>query len=144
VVEESFLEIINNMLSTGEVSNLYKPDEFEEIKNNLEVAATKAGITKTTEAIYTFFIERSRANTHIIVCMSPIGNSFSVRIRQYPALVNCTTIDWFCEWPEIALLEVANKYLLQCKLDVAITKKEVKFYKIFYEYYRFHLLFFFI
>lgn len=32
-------------------------------------------------------------------------------IRQYPALVNCTTIDWFSEWPKEALLEVAEKYL---------------------------------
>jgi len=33
------------------------------------------------------------------------------RMRQYPALVNCTTIDWFSEWPSDALLEVADKYL---------------------------------
>ena len=30
---------------------------------------------------------------------------------MYPAFVNCTTIDWFCEWPQDALLEVADKYL---------------------------------
>lgn len=33
------------------------------------------------------------------------------RILQYPALVNCTSIDWFCEWPREALLEVAERYL---------------------------------
>ena len=33
------------------------------------------------------------------------------RIRMYPAFVNCTTIDWFSEWPNDALLEVAEKYL---------------------------------
>lgn len=31
VLHESFLEIINNMLSTGEVANLYKAEEFEEV-----------------------------------------------------------------------------------------------------------------
>ncbi|KAH3750456.1 hypothetical protein DPMN_184979 [Dreissena polymorpha] len=30
---------------------------------------------------------------------------------MYPAFVNCTTIDWFSEWPLDALLEVADKYL---------------------------------
>lgn len=30
---------------------------------------------------------------------------------MYPAFVNCTTIDWFSEWPQDALLEVGEKYL---------------------------------
>ena len=38
------------------------------------------------------------------------------RIRQYPAFVNCTTIDWFSEWPNDALLEVAEKYLEEASL----------------------------
>jgi len=31
IVEEAFVEDINNILSSGEVSNLYKSDEFEEV-----------------------------------------------------------------------------------------------------------------
>jgi len=44
------------------------------------------------------------------------------RMRQYPALVNCTTIDWFSEWPADALLEVADKYLEQTEMA---TEEEV-------------------
>lgn len=124
VAEENFMEILNNMLSVGEVANLYKPEEFDEIKNALEKAASKAKIVPTVDAIFAFFMDRARSNLHICMCMSPIGNEFRIRIRQYPALVNCTTIDWFKEWPEVALLEVANKYLRTCKLHVPIVTDE--------------------
>jgi len=34
IVHESFLETINNILSTGEVSKLFKDDEFDEVRTN--------------------------------------------------------------------------------------------------------------
>lgn len=76
----------------------------------------------TTEAIYAFLIERARANLHIVLCMSPIGDAFRNRLRQYPALINCTTIDWFMEWPKEALLEVAAKYLAEVNFLETITE----------------------
>lgn len=39
VLDESFLEDINNILSSGEVPNLYKPDEFEEVSNTARYVA---------------------------------------------------------------------------------------------------------
>lgn len=48
------------------------------------------------------------------------------RLRQYPALINCTTIDWFMEWPQEALLEVADKYLKDVDLVVKITGDPVE------------------
>nr|XP_015838947.1 PREDICTED: dynein heavy chain 2, axonemal [Tribolium castaneum] len=91
------------------------------IKSKLANAAKKAGVFPTSEAMYNFLIKRVRANLHIIICMSPIGDAFRNRLRQYPALVNCTTIDWFCEWPKVALLEVANKYITDVNFVQTIT-----------------------
>lgn len=47
---------------------------------------------------------------------SCLFGTFRNRIRMYPAFVNCTTIDWFSEWPADALLEVADRYLLETSL----------------------------
>ncbi|XP_075968107.1 dynein axonemal heavy chain 2 [Anarhichas minor] len=111
IVDESFLEDINNILSSGEVPNLYKQDEFVEVCNALSESARNNNVTETPDSLFSYLIERVRDNLHIVLCMSPVGESFRNHILQYPALVNCTTIDWFCEWPKDALLEVAERYL---------------------------------
>ena len=76
VVDESFLEDINNILSSGEVPNLYKPDEFEEVRTALTDEARKDGISETPESMFTYFVERVRANLHVVLCMSPVGDPF--------------------------------------------------------------------
>ncbi|XP_044040597.1 dynein axonemal heavy chain 2-like isoform X2 [Siniperca chuatsi] len=111
IVDESFLEDINNILSSGEVPNLYKQDEFVEVCNALSQSARKDNVAETPDSLFSYLIERVRDNLHIVLCMSPVGEPFRNRILQYPALVNCTSIDWFCEWPKDALLEVAERYL---------------------------------
>ena len=45
---------------------------------------------------------------------------------MYPALVNCTTIDLFNEWPPEALLEVGERYLANVELDDPNLKEEEK------------------
>jgi dynein heavy chain len=54
--------------------------------------------------------------------MSPVGESFRNYCRQYPALINNTTIDWFMPWPEEALIEVASKFLNN--IDLPDDKRE--------------------
>ena len=36
---------------------------------------------------------------------------FRVRARQFPALINCTSIDWFQKWPEEALVAVGERFV---------------------------------
>lgn len=50
-------------------------------------------------------------NSKSVIFCSPIGEVFRARLRQFPALVNCCTIDWFSDWPEEALQSVANRFL---------------------------------
>ena len=60
IVEESFLEDINGMLSTGEVPNLYAPDELGEIREGVKTLARADGREESNDALYAFFIEQVR------------------------------------------------------------------------------------
>jgi len=45
-------------------------------------------------------------------------------LRQYPALLNCTTIDWFLDWPKEALIEVASTSLDDLDILATITGEQ--------------------
>jgi dynein heavy chain len=52
-----------------------------------------------------------RRNLHIVLSFSPVGDAFRERLRKFPSLVNCTTLDWFTAWPRDALATVATNFL---------------------------------
>eukprot|EP00899_Mesostigma_viride_P014884 jgi/Mesvir1/23397/Mv21091-RA.2 len=111
IVTETFLEDVNNILASGEVPNLFAKDEMQGILEELRPIAKREGSGETADALYALFLERVRANLHVVLCLSPIGDSFRNRLRMFPGLVNCMTIDWFIEWPADALDEVSHKLL---------------------------------
>ena len=56
-----------------------------------------AGLQDTRENCWRFFIDRVRRQLKVILCFSPVGKTLRVRGRKFPALINCTCIDWFHE-----------------------------------------------
>jgi len=46
-------------------------------------------------AVFNYFIQIVKEQLHVVLAFSPIGNSFRTRIRKFPSLVQCCTIDWF-------------------------------------------------
>lgn len=111
IKDEGFLEDINNILSSGVVPNLFGRDDIPGILDAVRKPAIQAGLEDAADVLWNFFIDRVRSNLHVVLAMSPIGDSLRNRCRMYPGLVNCTTIDWFHTWPAEALQEVAMKFL---------------------------------
>ena len=60
----------------------------------------------TPMQLFGYFIERCSNLLAIALAFSPIGDAWRARLRQFPSLVNCCTIDWFTEWPVDALKSV--------------------------------------
>ena len=123
IKEESFLEDVNNILNTGEVPNLFPKDDQMQIIEALTPKAKKAGKDGSTAEILAFFVELCRRNLHMVICMSPVGDSFRERLRMFPSLVNCCTIDWYSAWPDDALQSVAAQFLAD--VDLGETRDSV-------------------
>ncbi|PVD29059.1 hypothetical protein C0Q70_11656 [Pomacea canaliculata] len=123
IKSESFLEDINNILNSGDVPNIYGFDEQEQIFTALKPVVQDLGLQPTKTNLFSAYTKRVRNNLHTVITMSPLGEIFRARLRQFPALVNCCTIDWFSEWPADALKSVALRFLndipdLECTQEV--------------------------
>ncbi|PNJ88262.1 DNAH17 isoform 2 [Pongo abelii] len=111
VAEEQFLVLINDLLASGEIPGLFMEDEVENIISSMRPQVKSLGMNDTRETCWKFFIEKVRRQLKVILCFSPVGSVLRVRARKFPAVVNCTAIDWFHEWPEDALVSVSARFL---------------------------------
>ena len=62
------------------------------------------------------------------MAFSPIGAAFRVRLRQFPSIVNCCTIDWFQNWPEEGLYKVAVTNVNSFKKQLNISDEDCESY----------------
>ncbi|XP_077458505.1 dynein axonemal heavy chain 1 [Stigmatopora argus] len=111
IKSESFLEDINSILNSGDVPNLYASDEQERILASMKPVVQEMSQQPTKANLMAAYLKRVRTNIHTVLCMSPIGEVFRARLRQFPSLVTCCTIDWFSAWPDEALKAVATSFL---------------------------------
>lgn len=84
IKEEAFLEYINNILSSGEVANLFPKDDLEEMLGNL-IPSFKKKHPKgnpSLENLYDFFIKQAMNNLHLVLCFSPVRISIQFYFKN--------------------------------------------------------------
>lgn len=127
ITNERFLVYINDLLSSGEIADLYTLDEKQGMINNCRPKVKGEGKPDTPENCWNWFVDSIKKNLHMAICFSPVGD-MRRRARQFPALVNCTVIDWFHPWPHEALFNVGKSFLTQIDLgDDKVRDAVVKF-----------------
>jgi len=102
-------------------------EDVDGIVNAVRPAVKGEGIPDNKDNCWKFFIDRVKKNLHMALCFSPVGDAFRTRARKFPALINCTVIDWFHPWPEEALLSVAKKNLEDSEIPAEVRDSVCKF-----------------
>ena len=74
VPDEKFLVLINDLLASGEIPDLFQDDELETVINGVRNEVKGAGLQDTKENCWSFFIDRVRRQLKV---------SVSVRICVY-------------------------------------------------------------
>ncbi|XP_008853923.1 dynein heavy chain 9, axonemal [Nannospalax galili] len=128
VADERFLVLINDLLASGEIPDLYTDEEVENILSNVRNEVKSQGLVDNRENCWKFFIDRVRRQLKVTLCFSPVGNKLRIRSRKFPAIVNCTAIEWFHEWPQQALESVSLCFLQKTEnMEPALKQSISKF-----------------
>ena len=121
MINASFLEIVNDLMSSGEIYELFSENELIPLLNDLRSHYIKEHIDEphpNKDDSYQYFIGRVRNHLHIVLFVSPTGDFFANSVRLYPALINCASIKWFNNWPQTALKEVASHFLCDIQSEI--------------------------
>jgi len=120
LADEHFLEDISNLLNTGQVPNLFPADERMAAVETVRARAKQLQASgrfhhmgksiDTTDGAWELFLNSAKENLHIVLCLSPAGSNMRERLRSFPSLVNCCTIDWFTAWPAEALEAARRRF----------------------------------
>ena len=113
ITNERFLVYMNDLLSSGNVPDLFSIEDVDDIISTITPKVKASGVAVERGNCWEFFINTVRKNLHVVLSFSPMSDDFRIRARRFPALVNCTSIDWFQPWPKDALHRVGQQFLSQ-------------------------------
>lgn len=114
------------MLTIGMVPALIDEDGKNQLGDKIREEAKKKGINETKEDLWNYFCEKAADNLHIVLSMSPAGDTLRIRCRNFPGIVSNAGINWFFPWPQDALQCVANNYLEEIELPAENRENIVK------------------
>ncbi|XP_076407690.1 dynein axonemal heavy chain 11 isoform X5 [Peromyscus maniculatus bairdii] len=110
VLDESFLVLINDLLASGDIPDLFNDEDTDKIVSGVRNEVRGIGMVDSRENCWAFFLARVQLQLKVVFCFSPVGPTLRGRARKFPAIVNCTAIDWFHAWPQEALVSVSRSF----------------------------------
>ncbi|XP_043547742.1 cytoplasmic dynein 2 heavy chain 1 isoform X2 [Chiloscyllium plagiosum] len=117
-VHARFLEMVNSLLSSGEVPGLYTPEELEPILSPLKDQASQDGFTGP---IFNYFAYRIQQNLHVVLIMDCTNSNFTINCESNPAFYKKCSVQWMEGWSNSSMKKIPEMLL---SLNCVSEKKE--------------------
>ena len=118
VLDSGFLERMNTLLANAEVPGLFEGDEFATLMTACKEGAQRQGLLlDSQEELYKWFTQQIIKNLHVVFTMNPPEEGLSSKAATSPALFNRCVLNWFGDWSDQALFQVASEFTQSVDLD---------------------------
>ncbi|CAH2225380.1 cytoplasmic dynein 2 heavy chain 1 [Pelobates cultripes] len=108
-VHPTFLEMINSLLSSGEVPGLYTVEELEPLLAPLKDQASEDGFTGP---VFGYFTYKVLQNLHIVLIMDCTNANFTINCESNPALYKKCSVQWMEGWSDTSMKKIPRMLLL--------------------------------
>ena len=108
VVDTSFLELLNSLLSAGEIPGLYSSDELEPILSPLRDQMLQEGFRGS---LLSYFCHRVKTNLHIVLIMDSTTGSLTAWCQTNPAFYTSCSFQSMEGWSDHSMLQVSRMFL---------------------------------
>ena len=120
VLDSGFLERMNTLLANAEIPGLFEGDEFAALMTACKEGAQRQGLLlDSQEELYKWFTQQIVKNLHVVFTMNPPEDGLSSKAATSPALFNRCVLNWFGNWSDQALFQVASELTNSVDLERA-------------------------
>ena len=95
IINDEMLDLLNSLLSSGEIPGLYSPEELEPLITPLKQAASNAGFSGD---LFKFFARSVQTNLHIVLVMDCSSPQFVINCESNPAFYKECSVQWTDNW----------------------------------------------
>ncbi|KAK4618664.1 Dynein heavy chain, cytoplasmic [Fulvia fulva] len=118
VLDSGFLERMNTLLANGEVPGLFEGDEYATLMTACKEGAQRQGLLlDSQEELYKWFTQQIVRNLHVVFTMNPPSEGLGGKAATSPALFNRCVLNWFGDWSDQALYQVAYELTQSVDID---------------------------
>ncbi|KAI2656493.1 Cytoplasmic dynein 2 heavy chain 1 [Labeo rohita] len=122
-VHLSFLEMVNSLLSSGEVPGLYSTEELEPLLSSLKDQASQDGFTGP---VLNYFSHRVQQNLHVVLIMDCTNEHFTINCESNPALYRKCSVQWMEGWSDSSMKKIPEMLLSRMEEDEKDGDKQKK------------------